>query len=57
MVNDQVLLLSGGRTPYILCPQEMPEQYSFVGEAFVEGIMQGEALLDKEFNFVPIELV
>ncbi|KAH6971541.1 hypothetical protein BKA56DRAFT_594476 [Ilyonectria sp. MPI-CAGE-AT-0026] len=57
MVNDQVSLLSGGRTAYILRPQEIPGQYSFVGEAFVAGIMQGEALLDKEFKFVPIELV
>lgn len=40
--GDQVWLLSGGRVPYVLRPLENGH-YEFQGEAYVHGIMMGEA--------------
>jgi len=43
-VGDVVAVLHGGDTPFLLRPGSEPGVYSFVGEAFVYGIMAGEAL-------------
>ena len=44
-VGDVVAVLHGGDTPFLLRPAcSEPGVYSFVGEAFVHGIMGGEAL-------------
>lgn len=40
--GDQIWLLAGGRVPYILRPLENGH-YEFHGEAYVHGIMMGEA--------------
>lgn len=44
--GDEVWILSGGNTPYILRQTDGPSSRNriFVGEAYVHGIMQGEAL-------------
>ena len=51
MIGDRVCVLTGGRTPYILRPShkktvedvsDSPE-YTFVGDAYVHGLMDGEA--------------
>ncbi|KAK0716043.1 hypothetical protein B0H67DRAFT_582287 [Lasiosphaeris hirsuta] len=43
-VGDVVVVLYGGKTPYVLRPRKLPGEYEFVGECFVQGIMGGEAL-------------
>jgi hypothetical protein len=37
-----VCVLYGGQTPFILRPKV--ERYQFIGECYVHGIMEGEAL-------------
>jgi hypothetical protein len=41
--NDEVWILAGGKVPYILRPMENDE-YEFIGEAYLDGIMYGEAV-------------
>ncbi|KAJ3479100.1 hypothetical protein NLG97_g8406 [Lecanicillium saksenae] len=55
--GDQIWLFSGGRTPYILRPTGRPGRYIFIGEAYVHGIMDGEAAQGKEDMFIPVRLV
>ncbi|EAQ89489.1 predicted protein [Chaetomium globosum CBS 148.51] len=43
-VRDVVAVLHGGSTPFLLRPGAVPGVYSLVGECFVYGIMNGEAL-------------
>ncbi|KAH7153404.1 heterokaryon incompatibility protein-domain-containing protein [Dactylonectria macrodidyma] len=44
-VGDAVFILKGGKTPFLLRGHEGPDQgYRLVGEAFVYGIMAGEAV-------------
>ncbi|RTE80930.1 hypothetical protein BHE90_004561 [Fusarium euwallaceae] len=44
-VGDAVFVLKGGKTPFLLREHEAPGQgYRLVGEAFVYGIMGGEAV-------------
>ena len=40
--GDKVCLLFGGQVPYIIRPQG--KEYRFLGEAYIHGIMNGEAL-------------
>ncbi|KAM3536112.1 hypothetical protein MY4038_000578 [Beauveria bassiana] len=55
--GDQVWLFSGGRTPYILRPTDRSGQFIFVGEAYIHGIMDGEAAEGNENNFRPVQLI
>ncbi|OAQ96547.1 hypothetical protein LLEC1_02349 [Akanthomyces lecanii] len=55
--GDQVWLFSGGRTPYIIRPTGRPGQFTFVGEAYVHGIMDGEAADGKQDSFRLVQLV
>ncbi|KAF2659854.1 hypothetical protein K491DRAFT_775321 [Lophiostoma macrostomum CBS 122681] len=41
--SDVVVVLSGGRIPFILRPIEGRAEWRFVGECYVEGVMKGEA--------------
>lgn len=41
--NDIVVVLRGGNTPFIL-RKGIDEQYHLVGEAYVHGILKGEAV-------------
>ncbi|KAK5652642.1 hypothetical protein OQA88_10235 [Cercophora sp. LCS_1] len=43
-VGDVIVVLHGGRTPFLLRPGSEPGVYEFVGECFVYGIMGGEGL-------------
>jgi hypothetical protein len=47
-VGDSVAILYGGRTPYVLRP--VGENFEFVGESYVHGLMKGEALKDPNFQ-------
>jgi hypothetical protein len=42
-VNDEVCILRGGRVPFILRRLDQGSRFSFVGDAYVHGIMRGEA--------------
>lgn len=44
--GDQVWLLSGGRTPFVLRPIDGSECFEFVGECYVHGWMHGEVAPD-----------
>ena len=52
IIGDRVCVLAGGRTPYVLCPSHKKtgedvsnsHEYTFVGDAYVHGLMDGEAL-------------
>lgn len=52
-VGDTVCILFGGRTPYIVRPHEEGEHHLLIGEAYVSGLMDGEAfsmgLPEREF--------
>jgi hypothetical protein len=45
--GDCVAVLLGGKTPYILRPDG--EEYRFLGESYVYGIMKGEVMSDPNF--------
>ncbi|KAI1284415.1 hypothetical protein F5Y07DRAFT_346435, partial [Xylaria sp. FL0933] len=40
--GDKIFLVKGGRVPLVLRPQGKSSSFRFVGEAYVEGIMNGE---------------
>ncbi|KAH8595305.1 hypothetical protein B0O99DRAFT_622573 [Bisporella sp. PMI_857] len=44
--GDQVCILFGGRVPFILRKDKEAEEFQLVGEAYVHGIMKGEAMRD-----------
>ncbi|KAK8206960.1 heterokaryon incompatibility protein-domain-containing protein [Phyllosticta capitalensis] len=47
--GDLICLLSGGSVPYVLRPVPGEEgKFQFIGEAYIEGIMYGEAMEGKE---------
>jgi len=48
-VGDEVWILKGGRTPFLLRRRDDGNHYQLVGEAFVHGIMFGE-ILTPEFE-------
>lgn len=47
-VGDSVAIFYGGRTAYILRP--VGEDFEFLGEAYIHGLMKGEALEDTTFQ-------
>jgi hypothetical protein len=54
-IGDQVWIISGPSTPFILRP--MPNgRYKLIGEAYVHGIMKGEAVEAGGIQFGDIEL-
>jgi hypothetical protein len=40
--RDIVVILFGGRTPFILRPTDVDGEYQFIGDCYVDGIMHGE---------------
>ena len=42
--GDKVCVLFGGATPYIVRPTSVPGEYLFLGECYVHGLMDGEAI-------------
>jgi hypothetical protein len=53
--KDCVVLLAGGRTPYILRPIGVNE-FLFLGEAYIHGMMFGESLRGQECDFNTIRI-
>lgn len=42
--GDVVAIFSGARLPYVVRPQPGGERYTFIGEAYCDGMMDGEVL-------------
>jgi len=53
--GDQVWILAGTKTPFVLRPQENGK-HVLVGDSYVHGIMHGEAFERQGFEFVNIQL-
>ncbi|PYI09805.1 HET-domain-containing protein [Aspergillus sclerotiicarbonarius CBS 121057] len=56
--GDSVVIMKGGRVLYVV--RKRGDKYTFIGEAYVEGLMNGEAFdedSDLELNFERITLV
>ncbi|KAI8956679.1 heterokaryon incompatibility protein-domain-containing protein [Daldinia sp. FL1419] len=47
-VGDQIWILHGGKTPFVLRPTEgtsqLGDEYVFIGSCYIHGIMEGEAM-------------
>ncbi|EPE33782.1 hypothetical protein GLAREA_06795 [Glarea lozoyensis ATCC 20868] len=54
--GDRIALLEGGRVPFILRPTGNENQFEMVGDAYVHGIMDGEAW-DEGKDLIDIVLV
>lgn len=54
-IGDQVWLVSGPSTPFILRPMQN-SRYRLIGEAYVHGIIRGEAVATGSIRFGDIEL-
>ena len=42
--GDKTCILFGGSTPYIIRPTSIPDEYLYLGSAYVHGIMDGEVI-------------
>ncbi|KAH8200161.1 hypothetical protein TruAng_005673 [Truncatella angustata] len=42
--GDKICVIFGGETPFILRPQDSSENYILLGEAYVAGLMNGQAI-------------
>ncbi|KAF4331809.1 hypothetical protein FBEOM_14418 [Fusarium beomiforme] len=45
-IGDELWIVSGGPTPLVLRNMGGPDEYCLIGEAYVHGAMQGEAVTD-----------
>ena len=55
-VGDEIFILMGGITPIVLRKDVLDGRYSFICDAYVHGIMQGEAQRHEDFNVQQIVL-
>ena len=57
-VGDQVWMLCGGRTPFILRPALEDERYTLIGETYLHGFMQGEMITEElKARIKPVYLI
>ncbi|KAH7175267.1 heterokaryon incompatibility protein-domain-containing protein [Dactylonectria macrodidyma] len=58
--GDQIWLIAGARTPFVLRPARDDAQgrlcFQLIGECYVHGMMHGEAVGESEMSFKPIEI-
>lgn len=59
--GDQVHILSGGHVPFILRPMtaestETANCYSFMGDTYIHGLMDGEALNREDFKWTEVHI-
>lgn len=55
-VADSVAVIRGARTPFVLRPVG-GSRYQNVGQAYIRGVMYGEAMEEKDFRFQKFEIV
>ncbi|ROT40457.1 HET-domain-containing protein [Sodiomyces alkalinus F11] len=53
-MGDAVVVLCGGRIPHVLRPLKDGDRYTYVGEAYCDGVMDGEilSLKEKEYFYI-----
>ena len=57
LCGDKVVVLCGGKTPYIMRPSKKQERaYTFLGEAYIHGIMHGEVFERKSCTIEEIAI-
>lgn len=57
-VGDQVWMLCGGRTPFILGPALEEETYTLIGETYLSGCMEGEMITEElKARIGPVHLI
>jgi hypothetical protein len=57
-VGDQVWMLCGGRTPFVLRPALEKETYTFMGETYLHGCMDGEMITEElKARIGPVQLI
>jgi len=54
--GDVIAILFGYKAPVVLRPEENG-QFSFIGEAYVDGVMDGEAMNEGKFNTEVFKIV
>jgi hypothetical protein len=54
--GDVVAIIKGARAPFILRPNQCGSVFKIVGQVYIRGLMFGEALETKGFNFKDIEI-
>ena len=55
--GDRICLLTGGQVPYVVRPHKKKKgDWTFLGEAYVHGLMKGEAMKDGKIEMKPIRL-
>jgi hypothetical protein len=54
--GDEIWILPGASVPLILRKVSAECRYRVVGDAYVHGIMHGEALTGFELDFIDIEI-
>lgn len=47
-MGDEVWVLFGGRVPFVLRPNEAGSTFSMIGDCYLHGFMDGEAMVDAE---------
>jgi Heterokaryon incompatibility protein (HET) len=56
-LGDKIAIISGGRTPYVLREkQNSSRSYNLVTWAYVQGIMHGEALVERKYQVEDITI-
>ncbi|TGO52093.1 hypothetical protein BOTNAR_0335g00040 [Botryotinia narcissicola] len=53
--GDSVCILFGGTTSYVIRPTSTVDEYLFLGDSYVHGIMEGEAMTMYEAQEIPEE--
>lgn len=43
-MGDVVVVFKGARIPYLVKPAEVERRFQFIGEAYCDGIMDGEVV-------------
>jgi len=54
--NDLICIVEGCSVPVILRPQRIDESFEVIGECYIHGIMEGEAMPDSTHKFRKIRL-
>ena len=55
--GDRICLLKGGQVPYVVRPHRKKKgEWTFLGEAYVHGLMKGEAMKDGKLEMETIRL-
>jgi hypothetical protein len=54
-IGDSICVFEGGRTPYVI--RKEGDEFKYIGEAYIHGLMNGEAFQMADFSIQNITLV